>query len=87
LLLALRAQVIVPLLGSGFRGGSAEIGSGGTLDVCWRFGKGDLRLRAALTDTPPRGSPKPDGRLLFATHPADAPWSVIWTLSDRERVG
>ncbi len=90
--LALRAREIVPrLAGAPGSGGRFEpIGDGG-LRVRWALGTGEvLELLAQLAAEPARQGPGPSpGRLLLATHPADAApdgerrlpaWSVAWTL-------
>ncbi|MBU1223712.1 MAG: malto-oligosyltrehalose trehalohydrolase [Gammaproteobacteria bacterium] len=90
-LLQLRREVIVPRLpGTGGHAAAFEVSAAGGLRVEWRLGDGStLRLLANVSGDP-IGATAPSGTLVFATPAANAgpgrlaPWSVVWTLDDRD---
>jgi 1,4-alpha-glucan branching enzyme len=89
-LLGLRRTEIVPRLQGMEGNGRYQVLEGGGLRVDWNLGDGSrLHLLCNLTDTSASGAIRPQGRVIYTSHPtpgspsaggAMPPWSVVWIL-------
>jgi 1,4-alpha-glucan branching enzyme/maltooligosyltrehalose trehalohydrolase len=89
-LLGLRREVLVPrLVGMGGCAGSFEVLGSAGLRVAWRLGDGSTLRLLANCSSGTINAAAPNGAIIFATSPEAAkgllgPWSVAWSLVERE---
>jgi maltooligosyltrehalose trehalohydrolase len=83
--LAVRREVIAPLVGSIVRGGEWRVMPGGVVAVTWQAGDDRLSLRLSLSAEPAPLAEAPVGRVVWSEGPGLSggqlgPWSCLWTL-------